>query len=128
MHEKPVSVTIDGEPRPLRLTLGALAEIEAAFGGDFAAFKERLKNPRVADIIVILHALVGGGGARIALEALKASDIDFAEASRAIAETFAALREDGAELGEDGAAAPGKPQAPATPPAGSPGAHGSSTP
>ncbi|MEM8772637.1 MAG: GTA-gp10 family protein [Pseudomonadota bacterium] len=92
------SVTINGERHPLRLTLGALADIEAALGGDIDALTERLERPRVTDILLILHALLAGGGAALTLEALKASDVDLAEASGAIAQAFSAL----------GAEAPGK--------------------
>ena len=89
-----VRIRIDGEERPLRLTLGALADIEDALGGDFEALKERLKRPRVGDVLLILHALLAGGGATLTLEALRASKVDIAEAARAIAEAFAALSDD----------------------------------
>ncbi len=95
-----VRIRIDGEERPLRLTLGALADIEDALGGDFEALKERLKRPRVGDVLLILHALLAGGGTTLSLEALRASKVDIAEAARAIGEAFAAL---------EGDAPPGKP-------------------
>ncbi|MAW80219.1 MAG: hypothetical protein CMI63_08265 [Parvularcula sp.] len=98
-----VSITINGEDKTLRLTLGALADIEDKLGGgDLAALQARLKNPRVSDIILILHALLAGGGAALTLEALKASDLDLAEATRAIAKAFEVL---------GGEETPGKPQA-----------------
>ena len=90
-----VRLKINGEDQTLRLTLGALADIETAFGGSVEALSERLKNPRVADILIILHALLSGGGARLSLEALKASDLDIAEASAAIAKAFEGLGEGG---------------------------------
>jgi Phage tail tube protein, GTA-gp10 len=95
-----VSITINGAEEKLRLTLGALADIEDAFGGDMDAIKERLTHPRVSDILFVLHALLLGGGSVLTREALRASDIDIADAARAIAATFEAL---GAR------AAPGKP-------------------
>lgn len=94
-----VRLRINGEEETLRLTLGALADIEDRLGGgDIAALAERLKRPSAADILIILQALLTGGGAALTLEALKASDIDLAEAARAIADAFAALE-----------SAPGKP-------------------
>ncbi len=96
-------ITINGEPMRLRLTLGALAQIEDALGGDFDALQARLKNPRISDVILILHALLAGGGAGLSLQLLKASDVDLAQAARAIAAAFQALGDD--------AEAPGKPQA-----------------
>ncbi|WP_411816193.1 GTA-gp10 family protein [Hyphococcus sp. DH-69] len=96
-----VRLQINGEERVLRLTLGALADIEDKLGGgDLAALQERLKNPRISDIVLILHALIAGGGTPLAMEALKASDLDLSEASKAIAKAFSALE-----------AAPGKSQA-----------------
>lgn len=90
-----ISIKINGEDRTLRLTLGALAQIEDSLGGgDIAALQTRLKKPRVADIVLILHALLAGGGAPLAIEALKASDINLTDAARAIAKTFSALGED----------------------------------
>lgn len=96
-----VLLRINGEEKILRLTLGALAEIEAAFGGDVEALKARLARPRVGDIILILRALLAGGGAPVSLEALKASDVDLAAAAGAIADAFRVLS-------EGGEAAPGK--------------------
>lgn len=92
-------IVVNGERKRLRLTLGALAEIEDAFGGDFEALRARLKNPRVSDLLMILHALIAGGGAPLALDALKASDIDFAAAAAAVAKAFRCLSQE----------APGKP-------------------
>ncbi len=87
-----VRLRINGEEKTLRLTLGALADIEDRLGGgDLTALEARLKNPRIADIILILHALLSGGGAALTLEALKASDIDLGEAARAIAKAFETL-------------------------------------
>ncbi len=88
-----VRININGEEKTLRLTLGALADIEDHFGGDLSNLGERLKRPRICDILIILHALLSGGGAGLSLEALKASEIDLGEAARAIASAFDALGE-----------------------------------
>jgi len=86
------SIAINGAPRTLRLTLGALAELEERLGGgEFSAMQARLEAPRIADLLVILQALLRGGGFIISLEALKASDIDLAAAARAVGEAFKAL-------------------------------------
>ena len=132
-HSAQPAVTINGEARPLRLTLGALCEIEEALGGgDFDVLKKRLARPSVGDLIVILHALLGGGGASLTVEALKASDIDLSEAARAVANAFTALGND--VIGDDGASggnvgeAPGKPAAPDARRTMTNGADGSSLP
>ncbi len=98
------ALCINGEPHGLCLTLGALAEIETALGGgDFNALKKRLENPCVGDLLVILHALLKGGGSSLTFEALKASHVDFSQAAAAIAGAFHALN------GEEEPSAPGKP-------------------
>jgi hypothetical protein len=91
---------INGERRVLRLTLGALCAMEQTLGGgDFATLLERLKTPRAADLLLILHALIAGGGAPMTLELLKSADIDFAAAASAIGKAFRALGE-GADAGK----------------------------
>lgn len=53
-----------GERYPLRLTLGALAEIETALQLDgLKALPSRLADPAAGDLIVILTALMRAGGA-----------------------------------------------------------------
>ena len=105
-------ILINGKTHKLRLTLGALAEIETAFGGDFRALTERLKTPRIADLMMVLYALLRGGGADMTLDLLKASDVDFAAAAKAIGRAFRAFD-------------PQHMEAPEKPRAASPGASGS---
>lgn len=109
-------ITINGKTYPLRLTLGALAEIEEAFGGDFAALSERLKEPRIADLLLVLYALVRGGGAEMTLELLKASDVDFNAAAKAIGKAFRAFSAEHMEAPEKKSAA-GRPGGSGSPPA-----------
>ncbi|MEL6791191.1 MAG: GTA-gp10 family protein [Pseudomonadota bacterium] len=86
------TLTIDGQDHRLRLTLGALADIETALGArTIGALQERLKDPSLSDLLMILHALLTGGGAQMSLAALKASDLDLHAATGAIAEAFQAL-------------------------------------
>jgi hypothetical protein len=88
-------ILINGERHRLRLTLGALAHMEAEIGGgDFEKLRERLKRPSASDLLLVLHALLAGGGTRIALDILKASDVDFAAAAAAIGEAFRALADE----------------------------------
>lgn len=94
-HPGDAEIVIGGKPYRLRLTLGALAAIEEALGaGDFERLRERLKAPSVCDLLVILHALIEGGGERLALDVLKAGDVEFAKAARAIGAAFRALSDD----------------------------------
>ena len=87
------SLDINGEPRVLRLTLGALAELEQKFGegGGIEMLATRLAKPSVSDLMVILQALLKGGGATIPLAALAASDLDLPRAAKAIAAAFSSL-------------------------------------
>lgn len=85
-------LTINGDTHKLCLTLGALAEIEAAIGeGSLQLLQDKLANPSLGDVLVILHALLRGGGSALTLEALKMSDVDIPRAVRAIAGAFEAL-------------------------------------
>lgn len=86
------TILINGEAKTLRLTLGALAALEENLGqGDFATLQKKLGAPRVGDLLLILQALLQGGGAIFSLDALKASDIDLSEAASAIARAFRGL-------------------------------------
>ncbi|MEO0321231.1 MAG: gene transfer agent family protein [Pseudomonadota bacterium] len=85
-------IILDGERHTLRLTLGALAAIEEQLGaGDFDTLLERLKTPSAGDLLFILHAPLLGGGASLPISALRASDINLGDASRAIAAAFATI-------------------------------------
>lgn len=73
-HRGDVDLTIQGETLTLRLTLGALAEIETSFGApDLATLGERLSQGQLSasDLIRILGAAARGGGHTL-------SDRDFA--------------------------------------------------
>jgi hypothetical protein len=64
-HRGEIEAEIGGARRKLVLTLGALAELEAAFGaGDLVALAERLGSGRLTarDLICILAAGLRGGG------------------------------------------------------------------
>lgn len=84
----------------MRLTLGALAEIEHALGvdslGDIAA---RLKTLATSDIAAVASALLRGGGHDVSAADMLALDCDLGAIVRAIAGTFAAagLAEDPAQ-------------------------------
>ena len=67
-HRGDVDLVLGEERWTLRLTLGALAEIESALGAtDLIALGERLQAGRLAarDLIPILGAAARGGGARL---------------------------------------------------------------
>ena len=60
-----VELVIDGEPRTLRLTLGALAELEEALGEDsLVALVERFEGGRAStrDVLALVVAGLRGGG------------------------------------------------------------------
>ncbi len=84
-----VLLTIDGRPVVLRLTLGALAELETAFDcASLADLSARLQAARPSDLLTVLAALVRGGGGEGDVGALARADIDPAEAARAIVGAF----------------------------------------
>lgn len=92
-----VLLEIDGRERRLCVTLGALAELEAAF--DVASFQElgeRLAQVTAADLIVVLAALTAGGGEAMSTAELAGARIDPKAAASAVAEAFASA------LGDEG--------------------------
>lgn len=83
-----VALSIDGRARTLCLTLGALAELEAAFGAaDLQALGARLSRMSARDLIVVLDALLRGGG-EAPPDDLASVRIDWAEAASAAASCF----------------------------------------
>lgn len=63
-----VEAVFDGRPHRLVLTLGALAELEHAFGAaDLVALAERFETGRLSagDVTRILGAALRGGGAEL---------------------------------------------------------------
>lgn len=86
-----VRALLGGAPRTLCLTLGAMAELESAFGVDgLPALAERLRRLSAADLLIVLAALLRGGGETEAAEGLAGARIDLAEAAEAIAAAFQA--------------------------------------
>lgn len=60
-----VRLVIDGQPHVLRLTLGALAELEAAMGADtILALVERFESGQFSsrDVLALIVAGLRGGG------------------------------------------------------------------
>ncbi len=60
-----VTLMLDGQPQTLRLTLGALAELEAAMGEDtLLALVERFEQGRFSsrDVLALIVAGLRGGG------------------------------------------------------------------
>lgn len=84
-----VLLSIDGQPRRLCVTLGALAELEAAFDVvSLAELAERLAHLTASDLLLVLSALTAGGNAAMSTADLAAARIDPKEAATAVAEAF----------------------------------------
>ena len=76
---------LGGVERRLCLTLGALAELETAFGAeDVQALAARLARPSARDLTIVLAALLRGGGEG----EVDPAGIEFGEAARAVAAAF----------------------------------------
>jgi len=92
-----VALLIDGAPRRLCLTLGALAEIEAVLDvGDTDELASRLKHMVARDVIGVLAALLRGGGEPMADADVAMARIDPSDAASAIARAFEIAVGDGA--------------------------------
>jgi hypothetical protein len=71
IHRGEIEAELGGETYTLCLTLGALAELEHAYGGqDLIAIAERFETGRIgaSDAIRIIGAGLRGGGAKISDE------------------------------------------------------------
>ena len=74
-----IAAVVAGEPVTLCLTLGALAELESAFGvGDLVALAERFSSGRLSarDLLCIFAAGLRGGGHPVTDDAVAAMRID----------------------------------------------------
>ena len=84
-----VLLEIDGRAVRLCLTLGALAELEAAFDVvSLGALGERLAHLSAADLALVIAALASGGGEMINAADICAARIDPRAAAIAVAEAF----------------------------------------
>ena len=107
-HRGEIEAVLDGIPRRLCLTLGALAELEAAFGDeDMLALASRFEKGRLGakDCVRIIGAGLRGGGLDVADVAVAAMQANGGAAgfvdvvARLLAATFG-----GAEPAQHGAA------------------------
>lgn len=74
-----VTLTIDGREQVLRLTLGALASLEARLGSDsLIALAERFEGGKIraSDLVALLAAGLSGAGSTIDEETLVRSEIE----------------------------------------------------
>jgi hypothetical protein len=86
-----VLLEIDGRPHRLCVTLGALAELEAAFDvASLAELGERLAHLTAADLVSVLAALTAGGGEAMNAAELVSARIEPRAAAEAVAEAFRA--------------------------------------
>lgn len=84
-----VLLSIDGRERRLCVTLGALAELEAAFDVvSLTDLAERLGQLTASDLITVLAALTAGGGEAMSTAELAAAHIDPKQAAASIAHAF----------------------------------------
>ncbi|MEM8987906.1 MAG: gene transfer agent family protein [Pseudomonadota bacterium] len=85
-------LSVNGAPKRLCLTLGALAALETAFDASgLAALSERLSRPSSEDLVVVIHALLLGGGEEMSLDEVRRARIDLGEAIAAVSAAFGAI-------------------------------------
>lgn len=84
-----VSLEIDGAPVALCLTLGALAQIEAAFGcSEIRELDLRMRALSAQDLVTVIGALLRGGGETELAARIGDLMIAPGAAARAVAEAF----------------------------------------
>ncbi|MGE4371685.1 MAG: gene transfer agent family protein [Xanthobacter sp.] len=111
-----IGAVLDGRPRTLVLTLGALAELEEAFGvQDLMALAERFGQGRLAarDAVRILHAGLRGAGEDVTLDEVAQMRAEGGAAgfARIVSSLLTATFGTEAEAGD----LPGAPQGPSGP-------------
>jgi len=80
---------VSGQVRRVCLTLGALAEIEAALGcRTMAELEARMRGLSAGDLMIVIAALLRGGGEAETAAQIEAADVSPGEAARAVAEAF----------------------------------------
>ncbi|MFJ6023372.1 GTA-gp10 family protein [Brevundimonas sp. NPDC092305] len=80
-----------GAERTLCLTLGALAEIETALGVEgLEALADRMRRLSAKDLMLVLAALLRGGGERELAATLADAAVEPKAAAEAVAKAFAA--------------------------------------
>jgi hypothetical protein len=86
-----IVAVLAGTERRLCLTLGALAEIETGLGLEgLSGLAERMRALSARDLMVVLAALLRGGGEAVLADALDRAGIGPGEAAEAVAKAFAA--------------------------------------
>lgn len=84
-------LTIDGRSVRLCVTLGALAELEAAFDVvSLSELGERLTQLTASDLITVISALTGAGDAHLTPAQIAAAQVDAKAAAKAVADAFRA--------------------------------------
>lgn len=82
------TVIVNGKQVPLKLSLGALAEIEAVLGAStLVELGTRLANPSAAQLLRILGVLIEAGGAMPASD-IRAASLNVREALTAVLSLF----------------------------------------
>ena len=90
-----VLLRIDGVERRLCVTLGALAELEAAFDVvSLTELSERLAQLTASDLLIVLSALCSGGGEPASAAELASAQVDAKAAAAAVARAFQAAFKD----------------------------------
>ena len=84
-----VALLVDGAAHSLCLTLGALAEIEQALGcRKISELDARMRVLSAADLVIVLRALLRGGGSGAVADDLTERAVSPGAAARAVAEAF----------------------------------------
>ena len=82
-------LTVGGRGRRVCLTLGALAEIESALGcRTMAELELRMRGLSAGDLMIVIAALLRGGGEGETAARIGELDVAPGAAARAVAEAF----------------------------------------
>lgn len=84
-----VEIVLSGRARRLRLTFGALAEIEGVLGAQgLAEMGARIRVMTSQELVQVLAALLRGGGEDISTEEVERAQVHLGDVAKAVAAIF----------------------------------------
>lgn len=82
------TLTVGDKKYTLRLTLGAMADIEDALGVPISKIGEKMQEPSIKDLISVVKAFIHAGGSEITDEEMRGWSIGLDQIMKAVNDCF----------------------------------------